>query len=191
MEETRVALSQKKWLRQKRTILFVDEAGFYLLPHIVRTWSRRGCRPVLGECGRRRKDHLSAVAGVTLGGKLYMLSQREPFDSGAVIEFLKHLMWYIKGKLGIIWDGASIHRSEEIRAFLRQAGRGRIELVRLPAYAPELNPVEGIWSVLKGFYLRNFGCHDLAQLKNLLTGAALALSSKPERVKACFGQAGY
>jgi hypothetical protein len=47
------------------------------------------------------------------------------------------------------------------------------------------------WSLLKGFYLRNFGCHDLAQLKNLLSGAVAALSSKPERVKACFGQAGY
>lgn len=81
-----------------------------------------------------------------------MLSQKEPFDSGAVIEFLKQLMWCIKGKIGIIWDGASIHRSEEIRAFLRQIGRGRIELVRLPAYAPELNPVEGVWSLLKGFY---------------------------------------
>jgi transposase len=191
VEERGVALSQKKWLRQKRTILFVDEAGFYLLPHIVRTWARRGCRPILRESGRRRKDHLSAVAGVTLGGKLYMFSQPEAFDSGAVIEFLKQLMWCIKGKIGIIWDGASIHRSEEIKEFLRQVGRGRIELVRLPAYAPELNPVEGVWSLLKGFYLRNFACHDLAQLKNLLSGAASALSSKPERVKACFGQAGY
>jgi hypothetical protein len=105
---------------------------------------------MLRECGRRRKEHLSAVAGVTLGGKVYMLSQPEAFDSGAIIEFLKQLMWCISGKIGIIWDGASIHRSEEIREFLRQIGRewgrGRIELVRLPPYAPELNPVEGIWS---------------------------------------------
>src|SRR5207237_6718756 len=102
-----------------------------------------------------------------------------------------HLLRWVKGKIGIIWDGASIHRSEEVRTFLREGSDQRIELVRLPAYAPELNPVEGVWSLLKGFYLRNFGCHDLSQLKNLLTGAALALSSKPERVRACFGQAGY
>ena len=74
---------------------------------------------------------------------------------------------------------------------MRQVERGRIEFVRLPTYAPEFDPVEGIWSLLKGYYLRNFGCHDLAQLKNLLIRAVAALSSKPERVKACFGQAGY
>src|SRR5829696_5645242 len=61
VEETGVACSEKKWLRQKRTILFVDESGFYLLPHVVRTWSRRGRRPLLQDCGSRRKEHLSAI----------------------------------------------------------------------------------------------------------------------------------
>jgi hypothetical protein len=195
VEETGVACSEKKWLRQKRTILFVDESGFYLLPHVVRTWSRRGRRPLLQDCGSRRKEHLSAIAGVTLAGKgnpckMYMLCRWQPFDSGGVIEFLKQLMWCIRGKLGIIWDGASIHRSEQVRTFLRQAGRGRIELVRLPPYAPELNPVEGVWSLLKGWYLRNLPCQDLYQLNNLLTNSAMAIASQPDRIRACFGQAG-
>jgi transposase len=185
-----MAVTEKKWLRQKRTILFVDESGFYLLPHVVRTWSRRGHRPVLKERGSRRKDHLSVIAGITPSGKLYMLSQREAFNSSGVVGFLEHLTWCVKGKLGIIWDGASIHRSEEVRTFLGQVGRGRIELVRLPAYAPELNPVEGVWSLLKGWHLRNFPCHDLFQLKNLLTYATMALSSNPDKIRACFGQAG-
>ena len=124
-----------------------------------------------------------------------MLSQEQALDSGGVIEFLKHLMRCIPGKLGIIWDGASIHRSEEVRTFLRQTarqqrGRIEIELVRLPAYAPELNPVEGVWSLLKGLYLRNFPCHDLFQLKNRLTHSAVALASQPDKIRACFGQAG-
>lgn len=186
-----MAHSQKKWLRQKRTILFVDEAGFYLLPHVVRTWARRGQRPVLQEQGSRRKEHLSVIAGVTLRGKLYMLSQQEAFNSEGVVGFLEHLMWCVKGKIGIIWDGASIHRSEMVREFLHQAGRGLIELVRLPAYAPELNPVEGMWSYLKvGSFLRNFACQDLTQLKNLLGSATGALQSKPNLVRAFFGQAG-
>ncbi len=185
-----MALSQKKWLRQGRTILFVDESGFYLLPHVIRTWARRGQRPVLTQSGRKLHTHLSAIGGVTTGGKLYMLTQGEAFNSNGVISFLKHLMHCIPGKLGIIWDGASIHRSEEIRAFLEQIERGRIELVRLPAYAPELNPVEGVWSLLKGWYLRNFACHDLSQLKNLLTNSAISLNTQPDKLRACFGQAG-
>lgn len=81
METRGVACSQREWLRQERTILFVDEAGFYLLPHVVRTWSRRGQRPVLRERGSRRHDHLSAIAGVTLNGALYMHSQEAAFNS--------------------------------------------------------------------------------------------------------------
>jgi transposase len=138
-----------------------------------------------------QKHHLSAMAGVTLNGALYMLSQEETFASQGVVGFLEHLMWCIKGKLGIVWDGASIHRSEEVRTFLRERGAKRIELVRLPAYAPELNPVEGVWSYLKvGSFLRNFSCQDLVQLKNLLASAAGALQSRPALVRACFGQAG-
>lgn len=190
MEEGGVAFTEKKWLRQKRTILFVDESGFYLLPHLVRTWAPKGERPVLKEKGSRRKDHLSVIAGVTLQGKLYMLSQQEPLDSCGVIRFLQHLLNCIKGKLGIVWDGISIHRSEQIKSFLREVGSRRIVLVRLPAYAPELNPVEGVWSLLKGFYLRNFGCDNLVQLRNLLSYAAMSMQSNPALVKACFGQAG-
>ena len=191
MEERRVAHSEKKWLRQKRTILFVDESGFYLLPHVVRTWSRRGQRPVLRECGSRRKEHLSAIAGITPGGELYLVSQEASFNSSGVVDFLRHLMGRIEGKMGIIWDGASIHRSKEVRTFLEEGAAERIELVRLPSYAPQLNPTEGVWSLLKcGSFLRNFACHDLTQLKNLLTTASSALRTKPALLRTCFGQAG-
>lgn len=190
MEEGGVAFPEKKWLRQKRTILFVDESGFYLLPHVVRTWAPKGKRSVLKEKGSKRKDHLSVIAGITTQGKLYMLSQEETLDSSGVIRFLQHLLSCIRGKLGIVWDGISIHRSEQVKLFLRTVGRGHIELVRLPAYAPELNPVEGVWSLLKGFYLRNFGCDNLVQLRNLLSYAAMSMQSNPALVRACFAQAG-
>lgn len=187
-----MARPQKKWLRQRRTILFVDESGFYLLPHVVKTWSPRGERPVLLESGSKRKAHLSVAAAITPQGKMYMMPQEEAFNSEGVIRFLKHLMFCIPGnrKLGIVWDGASIHRSEAVREFLREGAAKRIELVRLPPYAPELNPVEAVWSILKRFYLRNFSAESLFALRNLLTNAARALSSRPERIKACFGQAG-
>lgn len=100
-------------------------------------------------------------------------------------------MWSIKSKVGISWDGEGIHRSEEVRTFLREGGAERIELVRLPGYAPELNPVKGVWSYMKiGSFLSNFACHDLAQLMNLLASAAGTLQSQLALVRAFFGQAG-
>jgi transposase len=45
----------------------------------------------------------------------------------------------------VIWDGASIHRSQAIKEFLTNGAAHRLHLGRLPAYAPELNPGEGLW----------------------------------------------
>jgi len=59
----------KKAETENRTVMFVDEAGFYQLPAAVRTWAPRGETPVLRaplDC-----DYLSAISGITPTGKLY------------------------------------------------------------------------------------------------------------------------
>ena len=49
----------------------------------------------------------------------------------------------------MIWDGASIHRSDEVKAFLANGWAKKIHLEQFSAYAPELNPNEGVWQHLK------------------------------------------
>ncbi len=51
-------------------------------------------------------------------------------------------------RLLMIWDGAPIHRSRMVLDYIASTG-GRIAVERLPAYAPELNPAEYIWTHLK------------------------------------------
>ncbi len=53
-----------------------------------------------------------------------------------------------------------IHRSHLIQEFLANGAAQRLHLERLPAYAPELNPGEGLWQQLKGVELRNLCCVD-------------------------------
>ena len=53
-----------------RTVMFVDEAGFYQLPAAVRTYAPRGQTPVLR--APLNYDNLSAISGITPAGKLYM-----------------------------------------------------------------------------------------------------------------------
>ena len=64
---------------------------------------------------------------------------------------------YRKRDLVVIWDGAAIHRSESVKTLLKEKP-GRVHLERLPAYSPELNPVELVWSHLKrqGFLIKPF-----------------------------------
>jgi transposase len=62
--------------------------------------------------------------------------------------------------------------------------------VRLPGYAPELNPIEGIWQYLKHVELNNQCCHDLAELEYELRKAIARLRHKPQVIDGCIRQVG-
>jgi transposase len=166
-----------------RTLLFADEAGLYLLPMAGTTWSPVGETPILVETASR--DHLSLMAAVTPDGKLYTLTLDRAFKGGDVVIFLKRLLRQIPGQLTVVWDGASIHRSKEVKTFLSEGAAKRLHLERLPAYAPELNPAEGIWSYLKRVELANVCCHDLSELREELHRARERLRHKVDVLKAC------
>jgi hypothetical protein len=65
-------------------------------------------------------------------------------------------------KATLVWDGLSAHRSRAMRAFLASQ-RDWLVTERLAAYAPELNPVEGLWANLKGQEPANLTCDTLAE----------------------------
>ena len=108
-----------------------------------------------------------------------------------VVRFLQHLLRHIPGKLLVIWDGAPIHRAKVVKDFLAQGGAARIWLEQLPAYAPELNPDEGIWNYLKRVEVRNVCCDDLAELRLELRLAAARLRHKGAVIQGCITQCGY
>ncbi len=108
-----------------------------------------------------------------------------------MIAFLQDLLREIDGKLLLIWDGAPIHRSNRIKQFLVDGAAQRLHLERLPAYAPDLNPDEGIWHYLKHVELANVCCKDLDELAQKLEIAADNLADEPLLIQACFHQCGY
>jgi hypothetical protein len=144
---------------EERTILFVDEAGFYLLPFIARTYAPRGQTPILHTPLTR--DHLSASSAVTPDGRLFTHVQEEAFRGPAIVAFLRQLLRQVRGKLLVIWDGAPIHHCQPVKDFLAAGAAKRLHLERLPGYAPELNADEGVWNLLKRKELKNRCCHDL------------------------------
>jgi transposase len=96
---------------------------------------------------------LSAMAGVTWWNFYFRLFP-DTIRSPQVIEFLAHLLRHLPGKLLIVWDGLRSHRSHLVWDFVRQQ-RGRLWPEFLPAYAPELNPVEYLWARWKQHELPN------------------------------------
>jgi transposase len=133
---------REKARRERRKLVFVDESGFYLLPGVVKTYGPKGQTPVIDEWQTR--DHLSVMGGVTPQGKVYSLVRPESLNGMHSIEFLIHLGRLAGDRLLVIWDGSPIHRRAEVAAFVADA-RGKIHVEPLPAYAPDLNPVEWMW----------------------------------------------
>ena len=98
-------------------------------------------------------DKLSVIAGLTLWNFYFRIHEGSIRGPHAA-EFLETLLRHIPGKLLVIWDGAAIHRSQPVKATLA-VSQGRLWLERLPAYAPELNPVEYLWAHLKEHQIAN------------------------------------
>jgi transposase len=183
-----LARDPKKGAEERRTLAFVDESGFYLLPAVVRTYAPRGQTPVLRH--RLTRDHLSVISAITPEGKLFMAVQEEAYKGPDVVRFLRHLLRHIPGKLLVVWDGAPIHRGQTVKDYLAGGGGKRIHLERLPAYAPDLNPDEGVWSYLKEVELRNVSCPNIPHLRAELRRAKERLRHKRSVLANCFAQAG-
>lgn len=169
--------------------MFVDEAGFYLLPFVARTYAPVGQTPVLR--APLAYDHLSVISGVTAAGQLVTRVQNEAFRGPAIVDFLRQLLRQVRGKLLVIWDGAPIHRCRPVKEFLAAGAAARLWLERLPAYAPDLNPDEGVWNHLKRVELKNRCCQDLDELRWELGLAIRRLRRRPHVLRACVAQCGY
>jgi transposase len=178
-----LARAQKTAGEEGCTIVWVDESAFYLLPHAVRTWTPRGRTPSLRV--RLSKDHLSAISGVTLDGRLFLQVRDHSYDSQAVVGFLRVLLRKITGKILLIWDGSPIHRGQAVKDFLRRGAVKRLHLEQLPGYAPDLNADEGVWNYLKRVELANVCCHDLHELRLQLIRARERLRHKRAILRSC------
>jgi transposase len=149
----------------------------------VKTWAPAGETPLLPEA--LRYEHLSAISAITPAGKLYLMTKEKSLKAPDIIFFLRHIMNQIPGKLLIFWDRGMIHRAAETRDFLLE-NSDRIEVEWLPAYAPELNPDEGVWRYLKQVELRNLSCPDLPSLRREVTKAIKRLRRRPRIVQSFF-----
>ena len=151
----------------------------------MRTWAPCGKTPVLEFDFNWKK--LSVIGGITVLN-FYFKFYPGTIKSPQVIEFLKHLQQQLPGKLLLIWDGAMIHRSRLVRAYLESL-QGRLYAAALPAYAPELNPIEYAWGYFKQHRLPNFCARDLAHLSAFGRKALNNMRRRPKLVAAFWKQA--
>lgn len=153
-------------------------------PTRVRTWAPVGQTPVVQYSFSWKQ--LSVIAGVTFR-QFYFRFFPGSIRSPQVVEFLKALRGQIGKPLLVIWDGLQAHRSRLVRDYVERDGE--IPLERLPAYAPELNPVEYVWGHLKQHEFGNLCVRTIDEVRRYAGRRLKSMQRRTTLVRAFWTQA--
>ncbi|MEK7560421.1 MAG: transposase [Patescibacteria group bacterium] len=130
---------------------FQDESGISDRPFVATTWALKGKTPIITSTGSWKNLSLSGIIVCSPAGnrsRLFLRIFPGSMNAKDIVRFLKELKRFLKGKkLLLFWDGLPAHRAKIVRAYVESQSWLRIE--RFPAYEPELNPIEYLWSSMK------------------------------------------
>ena len=166
-------------------MLFIDESGFLLIPSVRKTWSPVGQTPILRH--GYRHERIAAISGIAVSPRrfhcsLYCQLYEDNIQGEEVALFLRHLLRQIRGQLIVLLDNGTIHRADPVQELLERTRR--LHLVPFPAYAPELNPDEGVWNHLKRG-LANGRPDSQAELMDVLSEHICRLAATPQLLRGC------
>ena len=158
---------------------FQDESGVSDRPFVARTWAMKGKTPIISSAGSWKNLTISGVIITTPSARRQRLFLRifpESMKARDILRFMKELKAQMDGKkLLLIWDGLPAHRAKIIREYALHE-RGWLRLERFPAYAPELNPIEYLWSAMKRKDIANHIPGGLETLKRTIKKSGRRLS---------------
>lgn len=153
--------------RRRAHVAFLDESGFLLTPLVRRTLAPRGQRVPL-RCSATH-DRISTISCVTLSpqamhvGLYFRLLVNCNVHGEDVVEFLEYLTGQVPGEWTVVWDRNQIHsRSSAVQAWLSRHPQVVVE--DFPAYDPDANPDEWVWSWAKYGRLCNLCPKDIDEL---------------------------
>ena len=167
-------------------ILYADESSFKLLPNLIKSYFPKGSKPIM-EYKLIRKS-LNVISAISSCGQLVYKIRNSGFLGIHMADFLRQVLKSFHCRnIILIWDGATTHRSKEVKALLRTLQPGRLDLYQIPAHSPELNPDEQVWKYLKAdSSLRNLACKSFKELREHLVREIENLKNDPLRIKKMF-----
>jgi len=162
-----------------------------LQPVRIRTWAPRGETPIQHAWDRR--DRLSVIAAISVSPVSHRLGlhnqiHRQNIRGPLMDDFLNSLHRQLRRRIILVWDRLGAHRSS--RAHLEQTHRDWFQFEWLPAYAPELDPVEQCWNHAKCTDLANLIPNDLGELHDALANSLETQRRNPDLLRSYFEFAG-
>jgi transposase len=159
---------------------FQDESGISERPFVSTTWAPKGKTPIIKSTGSWKSLALSGVIICTPCGmksKMYLKVFHGTIKAKDIIRFLKELKRQLKGKkILLFWDGLPAHRAKIVKEYI-ESQKNWLKTERFPAYAPEGNPIEYLWSSMKRKDLANCPPQGLPDLKRKIRASKRRLSN--------------
>ena len=170
----------------QRRLIFLDETGCNL--NMTRRYGRapRGVRLVDRRVPRNTPPNRSLVGAMSREGILTSMEVEGAIDGDAFFVFLEHFLGpCLRAGDLVLMDNLSTHKSARMSAAIEAHGA---EVIFLPRYSPDFNPIEGAWSKLKA-YLRKVAARTPKALDRALTRGLARISAANAR--GWFKHAGY
>ena len=167
--------------------MFLDESGFMLQPLLRRTWAPQGQTPISYSWDRH--DRLSVLSARAVSPhrrhlRLFFAVHEENIRTPQVLKFLSHLRRHLRCRAILVWDRWNVHRSAARR--LAETHPDWFDIEWLPAYAPDLNPVEHVWNHTKSGDLANFLPDDVLHLNVALHWSLIGKERDQIALRSCF-----
>ncbi|MEV0597656.1 transposase [Nonomuraea cavernae] len=177
---------------------FEDEAGQGLRPPKGRSWGRRGVTPVVTVSGGGSGTVMIAGLITTRPGRqprlIYRIrlrrgrkGERKSFSEADYSALLDAAHQQLSGPIVLVWDNLNSHVSARMRELVER--RAWLTVIQLPAYAPELNPVEGVWAHLKRS-LANLAKKTLNELARLIKTRLKKMQYRPQLISGFIAKTG-
>lgn len=166
--------------------VFVDEMGAHTSLSPLRAWSRRGERAPCKKVPRNRGKNTTLLASMGAGGMGPSLAVTGAVDAPVFEAYLERVLLpeLPPGRI-VVMDNLSAHKTEKVRELVEARG---CEVVYLPPYSPDFNPIEEAFAKIKGL-LRKAEARTREALIEAM-GHAISSVTK-EDARAFFEHCGY
>lgn len=194
MEEGDLAAGKSTAAERGAWIVFEDEAGQSMTPPRARAWGRIGRTPVVRVRGRGSgRVSMAGMACYKPGERsrliyairAYRGRKDEPKGFGwrDFRDLIVRARIQLGGPIVLVWDNVRLHLSAGMREFI-DANAEWLTVFQLPTYAPDLNPTEGVWSLVKRD-IGNLAAADLGQVTRAVKRKLKMLQYRPEVIDGC------
>ena len=174
---------KKQAKRQGAKIFFLDEAGFQSDPPLGRTYGLKGKTPVVVTSGQRQS--INVISAVNARGEFWAATYTGKLNAEAFVAFLEDFMHGRDDKIFLVVDGHPAHKANLVNDYIGSLG-GQLELHPLPAYCPDLNPDEFVWSHMKNNGVSKKPLKKNESLQNRIDEDLAKISGNPELVRSFF-----